>query len=572
MCHFLLSDVVRGFPSRRFDPKSKKWHAPLVKANVQHLKDIRRTYDFQIDDLAQDALDRFEELSAAPKRIPFPSHIYDFTKSATGYAPMNHQAMMLDMAWNLPSAAWFAKMGTGKTFAAIHLACARYSAGLVDRIVILCPSTLRLTWKKEFAKYATIEYDFRIHDTKAGWLKEFYSIKTKPGDPMPVLAVSVEGLGVSEALYDSVCGFYIDSRVFTICDESSRIKNPDAKRTNRAIELGRASHSRLILNGTPIALGIQDLYSQYEFLDPNIIGSGDYWAFKSRYLTMGGFEGKQIIGYQNIEELMKSIIPYTMEVGKEVLNLPPKVPKQFDCEATRIQKDLFYYAIKGKKLHDGVPDMKVENSLERHLRLQQITGGWLPRAIRTRKIIDGVECEVVETVLEPLAENPKMDLLMSVIDANYTGSKFIIWSTFTHEIETIAAELSKKYGAKTVACYYGATKQADRSEIEDRYCQDPSLRFFIGNPTAAGLGLTLISGENDIMLYYTGTNAYIYRAQSEDRAHRKGQENSVVVGDIVMLRTVDEIIQASIAAKMDIEEYLMTKIAAGQNPYDNMLG
>ena len=482
---------------------------------------------------------------------------------------------MLDMAWGLTAAAWFAKMGTGKTFAAIHLACARYEAGLIDRVVILCPSTLRPTWVKELAKYATVEYDVRVHDTKAKWLDEFYSKKAQPGrDPMQVLLVSVEGLGVSEALYQSACGAYVNSRVFTICDESSRIKTHDAKRTERAIELGAVSTYKLILNGTPIALGIQDLYSQYEFLDPNIIGAGDYWAFKTRYMVMGGFENKKIVGYQNVEELMALIIPYTIEVGKEVLNLPPKIPKEFLCQATPEQKALFRLIIKGKgKSGMAVePDIKVENALERNLRLQQVIGGWLPRAIRTQKEIDGIDCEVVDTVLEPLKQNPKLDLLMSLIEGHYEGSKFIIWSTFTHEIEAIAALLRAKYGSESVECYYGGTKIEERSKIEDRYCTDSSMRFFIGNPAAAGLGLTLISGMDDKMLYYTGTNAYIYRAQSEDRSHRKGQERSVVVGDLVMERSYDVSIQESIQQKMDVEEYLMTKIAAGVDPYDAMLG
>lgn len=573
-CPFMLSDIIREFPSRRFDPKTKKWHSPLVKANVAHLKEVQHKYDFRLDATALAAIANFEALSAIPKRVPFPHHIYDFTRSATKYLPMPHQAHMLDMAWNLPAAAWFAKMGTGKTFAAIHLACARYEAGLIDRVVILCPSTLRFTWKKEFAKYATVEYDFRIHDTKANWLREFYATKNKPGQPLQVLAVSVEGLGVSEALYDSACGAYVDSRVFTICDESSRIKTHNAKRTERAIQLGMASAYKIILNGTPIALGIQDLYSQYEFLDPNIIGSGDYYAFKTRYMVMGGFENKKIVGYQNIEELMRSIISYTMEVGKEVLNLPPKIPKEFLCEATKEQKALFRLIIKGKG-KSGLavePDIKVDNSLERVLRLQQVIGGWLPRAVRTQKVIDGVECEVVDTVLEPLKENPKMDLLMSLLESHYDGSKFIIWTTFTHEIEAIAALLKAKYGDRAVTCYYGAIKQEERSQIEDRYCNDPNMRFFIGNPAAAGLGLTLISGMDDKMLYYAGTNAYIYRAQSEDRSHRKGQERSVVVGDLIMERSYDITIQESIQMKMDVEEYLMTKIAAGIDPFESMLG
>ncbi len=440
---------------------------------------------------------------------------------------------------------------TGKTFAAVHLACARFKAGLIDSLVIICPSTLRSTWRKELAKYATVEYDYRIHETKAGWLNEFY--KTHDRNVLPILAVSVEGLGVSAALFDSVCGFFVGRNVMVINDESSRIKNPDAIRTKRTIEFRDVAKYRIILNGTPIAIGLEDLWSQYEFLDPNIIGSGDYWSFKTRYIEMGGYEGKQIVGYKNVEELMKLIEPYTVEVGKDVLSLPPKVMKVRYVAATKEQKQLLKLVKQGFNDDPNSPLIKVDNVLERVLRWRQIVGGWLPR-----------QDPITEKVtLEPLKENPKMDSFLELIGDHYAGSKFIIWSTFVHELEYIHDRLGEKYGPRSCALYYGATDKDTRSAIEDRYCNDPELRFFIGNPATAGLGLTLISGMDDTMVYYSGTNAYIDRAQSEDRAHRIGQSRSVVVVDMVMTGTIDESIVASIAEKMSVEEYILTRLRNG---------
>lgn len=559
---YYLADVARAFPSRRFDPKTKTWRMPLVKGNIAELHEVSRKYDTEIDDAAQSACADFEKLTQAPKKVPFPVHVYDFTKSETGYEPMNHQKLMLDGSWGLKASAWFAKMGTGKTFAAIHLAFARWIAGEIDAVVIICPSTLRSVWRKEFAKYATRPYDYRVHDTRATWYEEY--CRDRPPARLQVLAVSVEGLGVSGALYDSVCRFYsTGKRVFTICDESSRIKNPDAKRTERTIEIGRVSEYRLILNGTPIAVGIEDLWSQYEFLDPNIIGMGDYWSFKTRYIIRGGYEGKQTIGYQNVDELMGLLTPYTTVVGKEVLNLPPKVPSERYVEITPEQKKLLKIVAKGGSPDPDAPYIKVDNVLEKVLRARQIIGGWLPKGKIEIREIDGQPVEVITTELIPLDKNPKMDGLFELIGDNYVGTKFIIWTTFVHEIEAIRDRLVKEYGKEQVECYYGGASMDDRSRIEDRYCNDPSMRFFVGNPAAAGLGLTLISGENDAMVYYSGTNAYIDRAQSEDRSHRIGQKNSVVVIDMIAEKTVDEVIVESIRNKMDIETFVTTKIRDG---------
>lgn len=566
---FHLNEVTREFPSRRFDPKSKAWKVPLLKANLKHLESVQHKYDFRITDGAKDAIRGAEAIMAAPRKVPFPRHLYDFKKAAVPFTPMGHQDRMLDHSFGLKSFAWFAKMGTGKTYTAIHLAFAQWKGGSIDKLAIICPSTLRTVWQKEFAKYATGEYDFRIHDSKAKWLTDF--CRKVPTDRLQVLAISVEGLGVSEGLYDSVCGYYLGGRVMTICDESSRIKNPDAKRTKRAITLGSMSEIRGVLNGTPIALGIEDLWAQYEFLDPNIIGTGDYWAYKTRYLVMGGFENKEIIGYQHIEELMAMIEPYTLEVGKDVLDLPPKVKLVRNCVATAEQKELFRVILKGAT-RESDPLIKVENTLEKMLRLRQVVGGYLPRGKRVQKMVDGQLIEEIETTVEPLQSNPKAELLEEIISDNFIGSKFIIWTTFIHEIEDIRDKLATKYGAESVECYYGKTAMADRSRIEDRYCNDRSMRFFVGNPVAAGLGLTLISGENDVMVYYSGTNAYIDRAQSEDRAHRIGQKNSVTVLDLVMERTIDVSIVESIEKKMGVEEYLIAQIKAGVKLEDTMMG
>lgn len=550
---FFLADAMRNFPARRFDPKSKTWRMPLTRSNIEHLDKSKHIIDYNITEAAQSAIKDYAKLTSGPVYVPFPYHLYDFTQSATGFSPMDHQRRMLDKVWNLEAAAWFAKMGTGKTFAAVHLACARFKAGLIDSVVIICPSTLRSTWRKELAKYATCEVDYRIHDTKASWYKSFCDLDGRRSGVLQILAVSVEGLGVSSALYDSVCGFFVGRSVMVINDESSRIKNPSALRTKRAIELSGHAAYKIILNGTPIAIGMEDLWSQYEFLDPNIIGSGDYWSFKTRYVTMGGYEQKQIVGYQNVEELMSLIEPYTVEVGKDVLDLPPKVMKVRYVSATAEQKTLLRLIKKGFNEDVNAPLIKVDNVLERVLRWRQVVGGWLPRQ-------DPITEQVT---LEPLKSNPKMDSFMELIEDNFHGSKFIIWSPFVHEIEYIHEKLIEKYGPGSALKYYGKTDKSERSAVEDAYCNDPKMRFFVANPQTAGLGLTLISGMDDIMVYYSGTNAYIDRAQSEDRAHRIGQFRTVVVVDMVMEKTIDEVIIASIAEKMSVEEYIMTRLKKG---------
>jgi SNF2 family DNA or RNA helicase len=276
---------------------------------------------------------------------------------------------------------------------------------------------------------------------------------------------------------------------------------------------------------------------------------------------MGGYENKQIIGYSNVDELMSLIQPYTLEVDKKVLKLQAKTYKVIYVTATPEQQRLF------KKIETGVGDgpmIKVQNVLEKMLRLQQVIGGSEPMTFD----VDGV----LETTTVPLVKNPKLDALMEMIDDNREGTKFIIWARYIPEIELICTKLREKYGNASIVDYFGATSREDRGTAEDRYCRDTACRFFVGNPAAAGLGLTLISGENDAMVYYSGTFAYIDRAQSEDRAHRIGQTNPVVVVDFVMEGTLDETIQESIREKKDLDQYVKDEMNKGVSVVDLMRG
>jgi SNF2 family DNA or RNA helicase len=540
---FHMADVMREYPSRRFNPKDKTWRMPIVKANLTHFLETRHKYDYELDPLAIGAMMEHESLMAGPTYKLFPEvHLGVMNKT-----PMDHQWNMLNKGWNLNAYALFAAMGTGKTYTTIATALVRWKLGQIDRLAIICPATLRRTWEKEFKKHSSKDFvDFRYHDTAdksmPGWAMA-------PNKQLKVLAISVEGLGISEKMYDAACAFFTGPKTMVVCDESSRIKNPDAKRTERSIALATCATYRVILNGTPIAKGIHDLWAQYEFLDPNIIGTGDYWAFKTRYLVMGGFENRQIVGYTKVEELMNLVTPYSLEVPKSLLKLPPKVFKTLHVEASPEQRRLFDKILTGI----GTGHISVQNVLERMLRLQQVIGGFEP--------MTDIDTEITTT--KPLEKNPKMDALLDLLEDHREGSKFIIWARYIPEIEAIVAALRQKYGAAAVVSYYGATSAEDRTIAEDRYCNDPTCRFLVGNPSAAGLGLTFISGESDVMVYYSGTFAYIDRSQSEDRSHRIGQANTVTIVDFVMTKTLDEAIIAAIRDKKDMDQFVKDWINKG---------
>ena len=116
--------------------------------------------------------------------------------------------------------------------------------------------------------------------------------------------------------------------------------------------------------------------------------------------------------------------------------------------------------------------------------------------------------------------------------------------------------MSEEYGEDSVATYYGETHQDDRQEIVKRF-QDPEskLRFFVGQPRTGGFGLTLTAAQT--VIYYSNSYDLEIRLQSEDRAHRIGQEANVLYVDLVAAKTVDEKILKALRDKIEISSQVL---------------
>jgi SNF2 family DNA or RNA helicase len=151
------------------------------------------------------------------------------------------------------------------------------------------------------------------------------------------------------------------------------------------------------------------------------------------------------------------------------------------------------------------------------------------------------------TVIE--LPNKRMDELLAVVEE--TDGKIIIWANYRHDIEAIKLALAKEYGMNSVATYYGDTVSEERQRIVDDF-QDMNseLRFFVGNPSTGGYGLTLTAAHT--MVYYSNSFDLEKRLQSEDRAHRIGQTKNVTYIDLIAVGTVDEKIVKALRSKIDI--------------------
>jgi SNF2 family DNA or RNA helicase len=264
-----------------------------------------------------------------------------------------------------------------------------------------------------------------------------------------------------------------------------------------------------------------------------------YYVFQARYAVtverqLNTHTFKQIVGYRRLDELKEKLDRFAYRVKKEeCLDLPDKlyVKREVDLTDEQLKAYNEMKAFAMAQIDGGL--VSTVNALTQIMRLHQIVCGHA-------KLDDGTVVEL---------PNKRMDELMAVVEE--TDGKMIIWANYRHDLEAIRVALAKVYGMNSVALYYGDTGSEERQRIVNDF-QDPDseLRFFVGNPSTGGYGLTLTAANT--MVYYSNSFDLEKRLQSEDRAHRIGQTKNVTYIDLIAPGTVDEKIVKALRAKIDI--------------------
>lgn len=536
-------DHIRAIPNRRWDAKRRVWTAPALRTNAAYMLDRfpNQFWSKEAYDVARNAV---QVKSIAPI-AEFPS-TYPFKT-----LPRAYQLKALSYSWKKESFAYYMDMGTGKTKTSIDLFSAYHMEGDVDRLLVVTKFSTRMNWEREFAIHCPVPYEVMVLDTTKP--KIFDAFNTSTTDALKVLIVGTESLAAGSASTYAERFVNTSTRVGMIVDEAHMIKTHNAVRAKNAVKIGRGAKYKLVMTGTPIANAPLDLYMQFEFLDENIIGSGDFFSFRNRYAVMGGFEGKQIIGYQNMEELIELVSPYVYQVRKsEVLTeLPPKVYEIREVQFNEEQKSLYTDIAKKNRAVVGDRGLTVNTVLERMLRLQEICGG----IVTFERNPDLFNPSKYEHSRIP-GRNPKIEELLSIAEEYQVST--IVWCRFIEEIHMVSEALRAKYGHDQVVEIYGQVSEKDRDHNVQELFQKKKARFLVGNAATGGTGLNMTAAE--LVVYFSNSFNYVERDQSEDRAHRIGQTKSVLYIDLVMEKSVDGAILSALQDKKNVSEFVRESI------------
>ena len=451
--------------------------------------------------------------------------------------PYEHQRNALNESAEKVQWAYFMEMGTGKTKVTIDNMSYLFFQRKINAALIIAPKSVYTIWETEIETHMPDVLKKSIFKWNIDKPKDYY--KLNEFQHLRIFLINVEALSTKRG-FEACVDFLTKNKLnFVALDESTTIKNKSAKRTKNILGLRKLSHIRRILTGSPITKSPLDLFTQCQFLSPELLGFSSYLAFRNRYAEMTDIPvGSGIFisvpkYYKRLEELEIKLKQFATRIRKDqCLDLKPKVRSkryiELEGESKKIYDRLRTSAL--AIVEDST--ISFSNKLTEIIKLHQVCNGFT-------KDDDGR--------MLPLHDQ-KIKALHEIIEES--DGKIIIWANYLWNIHEIIHSLKSKYGEESVVSIFGEVNVKDRKKAVESFQNDSNVRFFVGNPTTGGFGLTLTACNT--VVYYSNNYNLEVRMQSEDRAHRMGQTGTVVYVDIVAKNTLDEAIMKSLINKGQI--------------------
>ena len=293
---------------------------------------------------------------------------------------------------------------------------------------------------------------------------------------------------------------------YAILDESQAIKNPNAQSAKAARLL--SAEYRLVMTGTPVENNTFELWSQFAFLNPGLLGNMEY--FKREFAMP--IEGKQ--DEQMARLLRQLVYPFILRRTKDQVapELPPRTERILYTGMEPAQRKLYNQT---RDRYRGILLGMIESEGMDNVRMKILEG-----LLRLRQIC------IHPALVEPTyrGDAPKFELLfetLQTLDAEH--HKVLIFSQFVETLKMIRKELD----SRSIAYAYLDGQTRNRQAQVDRFQDDPGVRFFLISLKAGGVGLNLTAADYVIHLDPWWNPAV--EMQASDRAHRIGEDKPVFI-------------------------------------------
>lgn len=417
------------------------------------------------------------------------------------------------------------EMGLGKTIQAIGISNAD---SLTHRVLVVCPSSLKLNWKKEWIKWDVkalsvgLISDGKKKFTEADVVVINYDLLEKWQTELR----SVEW----DILVIDECHYLKEGKTGRTQEVFGRKKTRTLKRTRTVtLENGQKvkekydkeveplaplkARRRVFLTGTPIVNRPKEMWPLVQSLDPNGLG-GNWKRYAERYCagnqTRFGYDWSGSSNHAELQEKLRSRF-MIRRLKRDVLKELPAKRRQIISLETD-SKDLLQIIEKEKKTYEEYEEM--------------LKGGGFSFETPAFQEISRVRRETA------VAKVPYVvDYLKGMLDG---VEKIVVMVHHYQVVDPLVAAL-REFGVVAVD---GRTSNVDRQKAVDTFQTDPGTRIFIGTIKAAGVGLTLTASSTVVFAELDWVPGNV--TQAEDRVHRIGQRNAVIIYHLVLEGSLDE--------------------------------
>ncbi|MBT1707152.1 DEAD/DEAH box helicase [Fulvivirgaceae bacterium PWU5] len=415
-------------------------------------------------------------------------------------------------------------MGLGKTLQTISFLQFVKEKYVGCTQLVVCPTSLIFNWENEMRKFCP---SLKFY-TYYGLQRDFKEEHFKEYD------VVLATYGVVRNDLEHLTDFLFQ---YVILDESQAIKNPDARVTRAVAQLNAVN--RVILSGTPIQNNTSDLYAQFNFLNPGLLGSREY--FNREFANPIDKQGNK----EKTQHLKRLIHPFTLRRTKEQVakDLPDKTISVLWCVMEAEQRKLY------NAYRDNYRNLLLKKIDEEGLEKSGIYV--LEGLLRLRQICD--HPSLIKNAGDDLKASVKVEELVREVQENAGIRKLLVFSQFTEMLNVISEAFDE---AEISHCRLdGSTSLPKRKAEVERFTEDESIKAFLISLKAGGTGLNLTVADYVYLVDPWWNPAA--EQQAIDRAHRIGQTRKVFAYKMICKDTVEEkILQLQERKKMLADELI----------------
>ena len=405
------------------------------------------------------------------------------------------------------------EMGLGKTVQAAVAIDQLFEGNSIRRALIVCPASLSRNWRHE------------IHQWSPRTPVVLYEGADRYGmleGNIPVLVGSYETIAGDLRRFTRDGTFHYDIGIdLLVLDEAQRIKDPGSLKSKVFSRL--LAPRRWAITGTPLENHPRELASILRFLFPNEFATKE--AIDDPALTLS-LKDTSIV--RRIKSQVGAQLP-SKTVSYVPLALSPEQGAEYAQACDEIAQT-------------------VRNAVS--------------LASASATLLGGLQTLRRLAVLSSSGDSAKIDFLTEEVeDLAEQGEKIVVFSSFANLVLPTVASRLREYGS---LLYTGEMSAEEREVVHNRFLHDPSSRVMCASLKAAGVGLTWTVAA---YVYHLDIwwNPQVLR-QAEDRVHRIGQKNPVLVKRLISEGTIEEGIRELLAAKEEIFDLVITEKA--DNPSD----